>query len=245
MEKSANGDYVCSDFPDFHPNLSPKEMFQLGCFGGTYFRDIVIDGKWHRQAWKEFEHLGWFQGLDIQTQVSSDDYIISRNRYKVKCGQSLEVWLDKGWIKTDYDSHGWVHWYCRFFQGRRCDDDQRQISRWKAIAGEKGRWKRNLIAKCVKAGKSYDDESVSPVVRQLLLHWAYQLSEEHFDQYKALLEKGKKTSFIPQYQMKHVVKDHDNEDEEEEATKNQQKRAQAEKEARDQRRLKRARLKNT
>ena len=28
------------DFPDFKPNLSPKEIFQLGSFGGTYWRPI-------------------------------------------------------------------------------------------------------------------------------------------------------------------------------------------------------------
>ena len=29
-----------SDYPDFTPNLTPKEMFQLGSFGGTYWRPI-------------------------------------------------------------------------------------------------------------------------------------------------------------------------------------------------------------
>jgi hypothetical protein len=73
------------------------------------------------------------------------------------------------------------------------------------VAGESGRWKRNLIAKCVRAGKPYDDNSVSPVVRQLLTHWAYELTEEHFDEYAALVRKGKTTSFVPQYSMEHVV----------------------------------------
>lgn len=39
-----------------------------------------------------------------------------------------------------------------------------------------GRWKRNLIAKCVRAGKPYSDVSVSPVVRQTLQHWGYELT---------------------------------------------------------------------
>ena len=62
--------------------------------------------------------------------------------------------------------------------GRRCDDDSRQISRWSAICGPKGRWKSNLAAKVLAAGKSFDDPSVSPVVRQTLLHWAYELTAE-------------------------------------------------------------------
>ena len=28
------------DFPDFLPNLTPREMFKLGSFGGTYWRPI-------------------------------------------------------------------------------------------------------------------------------------------------------------------------------------------------------------
>ena len=29
-----------SDFPDFRPNLSPIQIFELGSFGGSYWRSI-------------------------------------------------------------------------------------------------------------------------------------------------------------------------------------------------------------
>lgn len=206
MKRNPRGEFTCKDYPAFRPNMSPKEMFQAGIFGGTYFRDITIHGKHYKGAWREFEQHGWFEGLNVKTHVACSKPIIARNCYKAKCGQGLDEWVGKGWIKTEFDSHGWVHWYCRFFLGRRCEDDERQISRWSALAGPKGRWKRNLIAKCVKAGKPFDDEGVSPTVRQLLLHWGYELTAEHFDEYKKLLENGHKTSFIPQHEMKHVVK---------------------------------------
>lgn len=249
MKQLPNGEYQAPDHPTFLPNLSPSDMFHAGIFGGTYFRDISLDGKsWHRNAWKEFQPHNFFDGLDIHTHVASDEYVVSRNRYGVKCGQDLQTWVEKGWIKEKFDTHGWVHWYCRFFLGRRCSDDDRQISRWSACAGEKGRWKRFLIAKCVKKGSRFDDDTVSPTVRQLLLHWAYQLTERHFNQYRSMIQKGHKTSFIPQRQMAHVVKSEDNNTAGNDVSKREAEKAKHSKEqndAREQRRLKRARLRES
>lgn len=92
--------------------------------------------------------------------------------------------------------------YFRYYLGRRLEggEDERQIGRWDRCAGQKGRWKQNLIAKVVRDGAAFDTVSVSPVVRQVynrptsrppnyrhkltgahlprqtLLHWAYELS---------------------------------------------------------------------
>ena len=40
----------------------------------------------------------------------------------------------------------------------------------------------------IKKGKKYDDYSVSPVIRQVLLHWGYELTEKDFKEYKATLK---------------------------------------------------------
>ena len=46
-------------------------------------------------------------------------------KYKAKCGSGgLGVWESNGWM-SDVDPYGWFQWYCRFYQGRRCSDDQR------------------------------------------------------------------------------------------------------------------------
>jgi hypothetical protein len=114
--KRADGDesgpFTCKDFLDFKPNLSPGEVLYGGSFGGTYFRDIEIDGVQYRDAWKEFAApaTDWFAGLDVKKQVASPIYDKKVNKYKAKCGQSLDEWLSQGWIKTEYDSHGWFHW---------------------------------------------------------------------------------------------------------------------------------------
>ena len=59
--------------------------------------------------------------------------------------------------------------------GRRLDDDKRQINRWKRIAS---RFKGKLVKMIKDAGSKYDDYSVSPKIRQVLLHWGYELTEK-------------------------------------------------------------------
>ena len=50
-------------------------------------------------------------------KVASLTYNAEVNRYKVKCGASLESWQQSGWIKSQ-DPYGWFQWYCRFYQVR-------------------------------------------------------------------------------------------------------------------------------
>ena len=181
-EPTKKGQLVFDDHPEFTPNLTPKQVLQKGSFGGTYFRPIyssVTKQKYGKEVWEELPK-DWLEGLNIKTQVASTNYDISKNKYKVKCGASLEEWENSGWMKAQ-DPYGWFQWYCRFYQGRRTEDDERQIGRWSKCAGEKGRWKNNLISKIVKAGCNWDNIAVSPVVRQTLQHWAYQLTEEDFN----------------------------------------------------------------
>ena len=73
--------------------------------------------------------------------------------------------------------------YCRFYCGRRIDDDERQISRWNGVAGAKGRWRRALANKCASAGVPASRSSeVSPVITQTLLHWADALTDKDVDE---------------------------------------------------------------
>jgi hypothetical protein len=176
--RNNKNEIVFKDWPEFKPNLSPKQIFQMGSFGGTYFRTInskVVNKKLTNQH-KEFIKRGWFKKLDIYKYVISNTCDPSINKYKVRSGLSLEEWENNGWIKT-VDPFGWFQWYCRFYCGRRCGDDKRQVDRWVKYTGEKsGRWRIRLINMCKKKGKKYDDYSVSPVIRQGLQHWGYQIT---------------------------------------------------------------------
>ena len=167
--------------PDFTPNLSPKQVFKRGAFGGTYFRPIKssITGKSYKsnQVIREYPK-SWFSGINIETHVSSSKYDKKINKYGVKCGSSLEDWESSGWIDKQ-DPYGWFQWYCRYYKGRRSKDDERQIIRWKKLAGPNGRFRKRLINMIKKKNTTYDDEKVSPVIRQVLLHWGYELKSTH------------------------------------------------------------------
>jgi len=172
-----------ADYPDFRPNLTPKEVLHRGSFGGTYFRHIrssVLGKKLNGAAAIAELPKDWFKGLNLKKQVCSQVYDPSVNKYGVRCGGGLDMWEESGWIAAQ-DPYGWFQWYCHFYLGRRTSDDDRQISRGKGVI--QGRWRNNLIGKVARAGKAFDDYTVSPVIRQALQHWGYVLTEKDAQKY--------------------------------------------------------------
>ena len=167
------------DYPEFRPNLTPREMFKRGSFGGYYWRPIYssVTKKNYKNQHKEFPK-SWWKGIP-EEWLTSPKKNKDINKYKVKSGTSLKYWESKGWMKPQ-DPYGWVQWFCRFYRGRRTPDDERQIKRWLGVAGPNGRFRKRLINMCKDKGKKYNDYSVSPVIRQLLLHWGYELTEKDF-----------------------------------------------------------------
>ncbi|ETN36841.1 uncharacterized protein HMPREF1541_07828 [Cyphellophora europaea CBS 101466] len=178
------------DHPTFTPNKSPAEVLREGCFGGSYWRPlrsrklgIVIEDDWRELPTE------WISGLDPALYLTSPSYNADVNKFGVACGQSIEEWEAAGWIAHNFDVRGWFQWYCRFFQGRRCDDDERQISRWRKCVGETGRWRRMLLKKYIAMGvrevfddgEEVDDREVSPVMHQTCHHWAYEVRQEDLD----------------------------------------------------------------
>lgn len=139
--------------PTFTPNKSPEEMLREGCFGGSYFRPLKSRslGIVVSDDWKELPPA-WTAGLNVERFLTSPEYDADVNKYKVQCGQSIEEWEASGWINHSFDVRGWFQWYCRFFMGRRCSDDDRQIRRWRNCVGETGRWRLALLRKYIKLG---------------------------------------------------------------------------------------------
>lgn len=167
------------DYPEFRPNLTPREIFKLGSFGGTYWRPInsAITGKKYKNQHLKYPKT-WWEGIPEDHLTRKwEDYDISINKYGVKVGTTLEFWEEKEWIKK-YHPYGWVQWYCDFYNGKRSEDDKRQIQRWIRTAGPDSRFRRVLINLINKNNAKYDDFSISPKIRQTLQHWGYVLTEK-------------------------------------------------------------------
>jgi hypothetical protein len=134
--------------PDFKPELTPAELLEMGVFGGKYMTDCR----------NEFP-ADWFERAKLSPQRRNPKL----NFFGVDASKPLSYWRDKGWI-WEHDPRGWFQWYCRYWMGRRCADDARQIARWKAMTRHIAQIRKN----CVKG-----DLLCRPRQRQALLHWAY------------------------------------------------------------------------
>ena len=146
--------YFCTEpigknfHPDFKPELTPQEMLELGVFGGKYMTDCR----------KEFP-ASWFRRAKLSPTRRDPKF----NYFGLNASVPLSVWRIKGWIYHE-DPRGWFQWYCRYYMGRRCPDDERQIKRWRAIRRHIAQIKKNCPPRELEC---------RPKQRQALLHWAY------------------------------------------------------------------------
>ena len=133
---------------DFDPELSPGQLLEMGIFGGKYMTDCQ----------DEFP-ADWFESAKLSPERRDPKL----NFFGVNASKPLSYWLEKDWIHPD-DPRGWFQWYCRYFMGRRHEDDNRQIKRWRNMTRHIGQ----LVKNCERG-----DFSCRPRQRQALLHWAY------------------------------------------------------------------------
>lgn len=134
--------------PDFSPELTPKQMLEMGVFGGRYMTDCgdEFPGEWF-----------------VHAKLSHARHDPKLNYFGVNASQPLSLWREKGWIYPE-DPRGWFQWYCRYYMGRRCPDDERQIKRWKGMTRHIAQIRKNCET---------GDLSCRPRQRQALLNWAY------------------------------------------------------------------------
>ncbi len=147
--------YLCTEpigrnfDPEFQPELTPRELLELGIFGGKYMTDCR----------NEFP-TSWFK----KARLCTERHDPALNYFGVNASQPLSYWREKGWIHPD-DPRGWFQWYCRYYLGRRMpQEDRRQIRRWRAVQRHISQIRKNC-----RPG----DAACRPRQRQAVLHWAY------------------------------------------------------------------------
>lgn len=167
---------------NFNPNLTPREIFKLGSFGGTYWRPIKSKffNNELKDVYKKYPQSWWKDIPEHHLTKPFDKYDVKINKYGVKVGTTLEFWENKNWMRKSHP-YGWVHWYCDYYMGKRSVDDERQIARWESLAGKNGRFRKFLITQIQKKGGKWNDETISPKIRQTLQHWGYKLTKSDYD----------------------------------------------------------------
>lgn len=134
---------------EFKPELTPKEMLELGVFSGVYMRDCrdEFPADW-------FEHARFAIGV-------ADPML---NYFQISASQPLKEWIRKGWI-YDEDPRGWFQWYCRYYMGRRIpEEDRKQVKRWKNMIRHIAQVKKYCVPGDITCRRRQ---------RQAILHWAY------------------------------------------------------------------------
>lgn len=131
---------------EFKPALTPHEMLRLGVFEGKYLNATMSE---YPESWMDGARL-------------SDVADVRFNAFKNKSRMSLGHWKSQGWLR-EQDPLGWFQWYCRYYMGRRSEDDARQIGRHRAFVRHS--------AQVLKNGRG--DKSVRIIQRQALLQWSY------------------------------------------------------------------------
>ncbi len=133
----------------FEPELTPKQMLEMGVFEGHYLNDCK----------NEFPK-DWFEKAKLSVNFPN----VKCNLFGIKSRQSLLIWRQKGWI-IEPDPRGWFQWYCRYYMGRRIKGvDDVQIKRWRAFKRHKAQIEKHCNLFDMECRKKQ---------RQALLQWAY------------------------------------------------------------------------
>ena len=151
----------------FTPDYTPREMLELGVFGGAYFS---IDETFKERFPKKLFHNLSEKKYDLKKQNKTE------NCFKVLAGKSYEWWFERNLI-SDIDPLGWFEWYIHYYYGRRCYDDVRQIKRWNNFKKRQSSIYRKLILKSKYSIKEVNsNNNIYPGMKQSFIQWGIDLT---------------------------------------------------------------------
>lgn len=150
------------DYEEFKPTIIPTDMLLLGVFGGAYYNDPEVCDQMPQEL---------FKGVPGHKYILSKPYK-EANRFKVLAGKPREWWEERNLINHQYDTEGWFQWYCRFFYGRRCPDDERQIKRWKSFYARHTKGFLSRVNKRDNPKQALKNPNILSKYKQSLTQWA-------------------------------------------------------------------------
>ena len=170
------GEYHFDDRPDFITNYSPQEMISMGVFGGNYF---------NREEYREMIHPEVFEVDDCKYNLEVQDKKV--NHFKMLAGNDRKWWEDRNLINHMYNTEGWFQWYCRFYYGRRCDDDDREIGRFINFRLRHLNMYYDCLERYKSGGvkKALMDDSVYPKYKQSIFQWAIN-PKMYYDEFRGV-----------------------------------------------------------
>lgn len=170
---------------DFYPYLTPSDILKNGAFGGSYFGIEDLKGDY------DYQSLFLETLSDVPAKYYlGDKYRPKMNMFKVRSGMNYDYWTEMNWMHPD-DPYGWFEWYLKYFNGRRHEDDDRQIRRWQDFCGVNGRWRKRIYQRIYETGGwgALANQDVSPRIQQSLLHWGYMVNKNDYEQWLTLNNK--------------------------------------------------------
>lgn len=184
-QKDKDGCLIFEDYPEFRPNLTPREIIESHAWCGGYFRRVYSTIAKHYLKEDDYKKYPFLKDLpaELMTKNIDEYHDHSFNKYHIHASLPLIYWEQSGWIKSP-DYRGQFQWYCEFYNGRRIPEiDKYQIKRWLNLTGPKGRFKSSLLRQIHESGKKWDDPTVAPRIRQTLLHWGYEITKKDYNDY--------------------------------------------------------------
>ena len=112
---------------------------------------------------QQYKKIDASEGVDVNKTSASKECQHCQYWFFKDVGFKFEdhVWINK------IDPYSWLQRYFRDWLGRRSKVDKRQINRWKKIVS---RFRGKIVQIIKDAGSKFDDYSVPPQIRQILLH---------------------------------------------------------------------------
>lgn len=154
-----------TNLPDFQPHYTPREILELGVFGGSFFYKISSRKNLPADLFKGIPRSKW----DNAVADANINYfkVLAYNRRR-DFNIPIEVLVA--------DHEGWFKWYCRMYYGRIMSfGDPLRVEQWR---DELETIMFYVQQACKAQNKPLTDLTVEPYWRQQALQFGWDSTKE-------------------------------------------------------------------